>query len=50
MYYDYIFCIKAWWFCFVPPVPGYLLEEEEHKPDPSFPNLARNYRWTIVTT
>jgi hypothetical protein len=23
-----------WWFWFVPSVPGYLREEEEHKPDP----------------
>ena len=44
---------QRWWlqwrFWFVPSVPGYLREEEEHKPDP-WPNpIERNCRWTIVT-
>ena len=39
---------QRWWFqwrfWFVPSVPGYVGEEEEHKPD-----LVRNCCWTVVT-
>ena len=44
-----------WWFWFVPSVPGYLQETEEHKPDPWRNPIERNHmglqncRWTIVT-
>ena len=31
-----------WWFWFVPSVPGYLREEEEHKPDPWRNPIERN--------
>ena len=38
---------QRWWFqwrfWFVPSDPGYLREEEEHKPD-----LVRNCHWTVV--
>ena len=31
-----------WWFWFVPSDPGYLREEEEHKPDPWHNPIERN--------
>ena len=38
---------QRWWFqwrfWFVPSVPGYLREEEEHKPDPSRNSFERNH-------
>ena len=38
---------QRWWFqwrfWFVPSVPGYLREEEEHKPDPSRNPIERNH-------
>ena len=38
---------QQWWFqwrfWFVPSVPGYLREEEEHKPDPRRKSIERNY-------
>ena len=37
-------CWFHWRFWFVPSVPGYLREKEEHKPD-----LVRKCRWTVVT-
>ena len=32
-----------WWFWFVPSVPGYLREEEEHKPDRWRSPIERNH-------
>ena len=32
-----------WWFWFVPSAPGYLREEEEHKPDPWRNPIERNH-------
>ena len=32
-----------WWFWFVPSVPGYFREEEEHKPDPWRNPKERNH-------
>ena len=32
-----------WWFWFVPSFPGYLREEEEHKPDPWRNPIERNH-------
>jgi len=34
-----------WRFWFVPSVPGYLREEEEHKPDPWRKPTERNHMW-----
>jgi len=34
-----------WWFWFVPSVPGYLREEEEHKPYPWSNPIERNHMW-----
>ena len=53
---------QRWWFewrfWFVPSVPGYLREEEEHKPDPwrnphrnkSHGVASRRMRWQVVKT
>ena len=42
----YVAC-QRWWFqwrfWFVPSVPGYLREEEEHKPDPWHNPIERNH-------
>jgi len=39
---------QRWWFqwlfWFIPSVPGYLREEEEHKPDPWRNPIERNHR------
>ena len=44
---------QRWWFqlpfWFVSSVPGFLREEEEHKPDPWRNPIERNWLWTIVT-
>jgi len=34
---------QRWWFWFVPSVPGYLREEEEHKPDPWRNTIEKNH-------
>jgi len=45
---------QRWWFqwqfWFVPSVPGYLREEEEHKPDPWRNPIERNHMGCIWTT
>ena len=45
---------QRWWFqwlfWFVPPVPGYLWEEEEHKPDPWRNPVERNHMGLHVST
>jgi len=38
-------CWFQWWFWFVPSVPGYLREDEEHKPDPWRNPIERNHMW-----
>jgi len=45
--YKLLLACQRWWFqwrfWFVPSVPGYLREEEEHKPDPWFNPIERNH-------
>ena len=38
-----------WWFWFVPSVPGYLREEEEHKPDPWRNPIEKNKKKIIYS-
>ena len=42
-YHRWWFQWFQWWFWFVPSVPWYLREEEEHKPDPWRNPIERNH-------